>query len=595
MADGRERYMLRTIGACLIQFVGETGKAPTAQELFDLAWPQYERNVDFSRPGRRADEFAAKCAYTVSRFHAGKIRGCETIEKTAELYRQRQQARAGQEEQARHAEAAASPVDPVDLWGKFDPPTLPRGLLPQVIEDVRVRPRHDDGLRHGRHRGRRTGGLCRGDPGGHQASAEEARHGMAGSARMWVALVGDPSTMKTPMMSAAAKPLRRIDNEMARDNQEAMDEWLGYRRRKQKKTPQPKQPRAMMMDTTIEAAQEILKDSPNGVLLDQDELSGWFGSMDKYSGARGAQKDRAFWLQAYNGGSYTVSRVTRGNVFIPQPVGVDPGRHPARADPQACRWRRRRRAAAAVHSDHAAPGRGWPGRGAGPGGVRLQRPDQRSARPQAAEDAGILRTATPLTFDDGALKIREELERKHLDLMKLEGLNRKLTSHFGKYNGIFARLCVVWHCVEHVNDDELPAVVTEDTARRVAGFLHGFLLPHAMAFYAGVLGLANDHDRLANVADYILAHKLERITNRDVQRGDGSMRNLKRRETEAIFEQLDAFGWVTRTPGPRPSDPPHWIVNPAVHQKFAERAEAAKKRREQEREAIEDLLKGAMA
>ena len=73
----------------------------------------------------------------------------------------------------------------------------------------------------------------------------------------------------------------------------------------------------MIMDTTIEAAQEILKDSPNGVLLDQDELSGWFGSMDKYSGARGAQKDRAFWLQAYNGGSYTVDRVTRGSVFIP--------------------------------------------------------------------------------------------------------------------------------------------------------------------------------------------------------------------------------------------------------------------------------------
>ena len=67
-----------------------------------------------------------------------------------------------------------------------------------------------------------------------------------------------------------------------------------------------------------------------------------------------------------------------------------------------------------------------------------------------------------------------------------------------------------------------------------------------MAFYAGVLGLSNDHDRLANVADYILAHKLERITNRDVQRGDRTMRNLTRRETEAIFEQLEAFGWVTR-------------------------------------------------
>ena len=119
--------------------------------------------------------------------------------------------------------------------------------------------------------------------------------------------------------------------------------------------------------------------------------------------------------------------------------------------------------------------------------------------------------------------------------------------------------------------------------------------PRTLAFYSGVLGLSNDHDRLANVADYILAHKLERITNRDVQRGDRTMRNLTRRETETIFEQLDAFGWVTRTPGPRPSDPPHWIVNPVVHQKFAERAEAERKRREREREAIDDLLKGAMA
>ena len=105
-------------------------------------------------------------------------------------------------------------------------------------------------------------------------------------------------------------------------------------------------------------------------------------------------------------------------------------------------------------------------------------------------------------------------------LQQCESINRKLAAHIGKYNGIFARLCVVWHCIEHAGGDSLPAVVTEDTARRVAGFLHGFLLPHALAFYAGVLGLSNDHDRLADVAGYILARKLERITNRDVQRGD---------------------------------------------------------------------------
>ena len=204
----------------------------------------------------------------------------------------------------------------------------------------------------------------------------------------------------------------------------------------------------------------------------------------------------------------------------------------------------------------------------------------------------LLPATINLKFDDGALAIRKKLEKRHLELSQCTSLNRKLTSHLGKYNGIFARLCVIWHCVEHVDDVKLPAVVSEDTARRVAGFVHGFLLPHALAFYAGVLGLSNDHDRLADIAGYILAHGLSRITNRDVQRGSASMRSLKPRETGELFEQLDALGWVTRIPGPRPSDPPHWIVNPIVHQKFAERAEAEKERRSREHKIIVELRKG---
>ncbi len=87
-------------------------------------------------------------------------------------------------------------------------------------------------------------------------------------------------------------------------------------------------------------------------------------------------------------------------------------------------------------------------------------------------------------------------------------------------------------------------------------FLHGFLLPHATAFYAGVLGLADDHDRLSAVAGYILTHKLDEITNRDVQRGDRTMRRLTKRDTDLVFQQLEAFGWLTCIPGRRRIRPP---------------------------------------
>src|SRR3984893_5791529 len=53
-----------------------------------------------------------------------------------------------------------------------------------------------------------------------------------------------------------------------------------------------------------------------------------------------------------------------------------------------------------------------------------------------------------------------------------------------------------------------PGSSKADACLRVERFIHSFLFPHALAFYAGILGLADDHDRLAAVAGYVLAYKL---------------------------------------------------------------------------------------
>jgi hypothetical protein len=51
-------------------------------------------------------------------------------------------------------------------------------------------------------------------------------------------------------------------------------------------------------------------------------------------------------------------------------------------------------------------------------------------------------------FDDAAREIREEMERKHCELIITEIINKKLSAHIGKYDGIFARLCLLWHCID---------------------------------------------------------------------------------------------------------------------------------------------------
>jgi hypothetical protein len=348
-----------------------------------------------------------------------------------------------------------------------------------------------------------------------------------------------------------------------------------------------------MEDTTIEGAQEVLRDSPDGVLCLQDELSGWFGSMDKYAAGRGAAKDRGFWLQAFNGGQYAVNRISRGSFLIrnlsasvlggiqPDPLrkivddAVDDGLI-QRLCPIMLR----------------------------PGTVgRDDEPSQTIAEYEQLVERlrGLGRpvgdTSAPsitVLFSEGAHTVRRALEQRHLDLMGCEAINRKLAAHIGKYDSIFPRLCLLWHAIEH-SEHGLLDDISEDTARRVERFLHGFLLPHATAFYAGTLGLSDDHERLTAVAGYILAHKLDHITNRDIQRGDRTMRRLGRQDIAAVCDQLDALGWLNRTPGLRPTDAPRWDVNPVCHAMFEKRATTEAERRRRDREMISTMLKGAAA
>ena len=317
--------------------------------------------------------------------------------------------------------APEDPVDPVDPWAKLDAPMLPRGVLPDVLESF--------AFEQGRDMGSDMGGIAAATlavcgaaiPDSVQVQVKQHNKGWLELARLWVWLVGPPSTMKTPTMSVAARPLRGANSVMARQYAEARAHYDSLTKDEKATTPPPKNTRLVLQDTTIEAAQEILKDSPDGVLCYQDELSGWFGSFDKYSGGRGASKDRAFWLEAFNGGSYSVDRVGRGsshidNLSISMLGGIQP-------DP----IRR-------ILEDSVDDGllqRGFTIMGKVPlRGGRARGP----AKHDYAVLIGRLRHlgAIVLHFDDGAQEYRRELERKHLGLLSCETLHPKLGAHIGK-------------------------------------------------------------------------------------------------------------------------------------------------------------------
>jgi hypothetical protein len=70
---------------------------------------------------------------------------------------------------------------------------------------------------------------------------------------------------------------------------------------------EPQAERYYIEDTTIEAVLLLLALNPRGLLLARDELSGWFGSFDKYSSNKGGG-DAAHWLAMHSASPVTVDR-----------------------------------------------------------------------------------------------------------------------------------------------------------------------------------------------------------------------------------------------------------------------------------------------
>ena len=147
----------------------------------------------------------------------------------------------------------------------------------------------------------------------HSFKLKMMRHGnWYVSPRLWVLLYGDSSKKKTPAINAAADPIEDYQREKWRKYK--IEQQIADQSEENIKIDPPI--RYVVYDSTIEKLGEILARSNRGVLVKRDEFAGWIGSMEKYGSSRGGGANRAFWLQAYDGGSYVVDRIGRGETFV---------------------------------------------------------------------------------------------------------------------------------------------------------------------------------------------------------------------------------------------------------------------------------------
>ena len=161
---------------------------------------------------------------------------------------------------------------------------------------------------------------------------------------LWGAIIGRPSAMKSPAMSSALAPLYALQDSMRERWQSELKEAsvddvlasIDARDAKKRAAKavkdgdrsaarellagisagddeEPRCPRLIVNDASVEKLGELLNENPRGLLLVRDELPGFLARMEAEEHA----SERAFYLEAFNGdGRFTYDRIGRGTVAI---------------------------------------------------------------------------------------------------------------------------------------------------------------------------------------------------------------------------------------------------------------------------------------
>ena len=424
--------------------------------------------------------------------------------------------------------------------------------------------------------------------------------------RIWGAIVGDPSILKTPVINAATRPIDKLDIEARKAHADAVREWKAEEAQaKHDKTitlrPQPKLDRYMVEGSTVEALSEVLRDDAEArmrapakkVLSRHDEMSEFFGGLDRYKSGGKGSSERGAYIRLYNGGPHSIDRINRGSFRIPnwsacflggvQPSPIQRIARDSTDDGLLQRFMY-------CVPDHQ-------GRGAdkAPDFAAVSRygalfPVLASLHPAVAVGGDHIK---PVVFHREAHQHREDINALAEALSAMPDTSVRLQASFGKWPGLFARLCLTFHLIENADlkalGEPLPVmqVVQENTARHVAAFMREILLPHLVR--AERLMFATDQTSHAQwIAGYILSRGVGRITTRDIVRDYRALSAPEaKQEMAAVMASLVTVGWLEPEEVANPAKGvTAWGVNPAVHVQFVERGRAEAERRARAREQI---------
>lgn len=426
------------------------------------------------------------------------------------------------------------------------------------------------------------------------------------SARLWCMVVAAPGSKKSSAQKLATKPIRRINDDISFGFAAKISEYdkamqvVKMRERKaikreangeaelgydgpEKLPERPPNHLAIIQDGTSAAVCDALCDNERGMLWYVDELVVWFGLHEAF---KDGGMSRGIALQAYEGGPYRQMRVGRGMVNVPNLSYSVLGS----TQPEKIRALMMKSADDGLMQRFMVieiPQKVFPDE-------EEREIDARATKEYEDNIARMWALRPPeggvsvVHLSAEANQVRKDFFAWVKRMANNAALPTMLRGHLAKWEGLWPRLALTYHCYGCVNTGKHPAelALQEATAKRVTELMKNYLFPQALRFYRDTLAESDEVYRAAKLASaMILAERMTRVTNRQLHHGVNAWRHMPDFKKQSVISLLTEAGWLM----PSGTDKNSWVVNQRVHVLYAERAAVERARRAAAAETMAEL------
>lgn len=374
---------------------------------------------------------------------------------------------------------------------------------------------------------------------------------------LWGAIIGPPSSLKSPSLARAMRFLNPIDSAYRNEYELAKaNHALACDHAKQQKLPPPVEPKLKKMvvsDTTPEKLLELASHAPKALLNFHDELS----TIIKQCDQTGHETKRGMYLAGWNGNSpYSQDRIGRGHIFVERfgihlLGGMQPGplskyvkdatKHGEQNDGLLQRFQ-----ALVYPNQKATVGEEIPN-----DFNLMQKMEDCFERLHKTESShvfsteGLTGTIPFLRYDPDAQDRFNEWLSDVVERSQDPDLPEALQAHLGKYRSFIPTLSLIIHLVENEQSE-----ITLDTLNRAIA-LSEYFWGHALKVYGG--------KRAA--CDYAVYEIAKRYHEGKIN-NTFKARELKQKEwsnltdhsvVDEAIEALIEKGWLTESPSQQPN------------------------------------------